>query len=496
MTVALQGDLEGRVGGILNRHPAVGLAVGVVRNGSPEAFVGHGFADIASRTPITEDTVFHVGSLTKTFTAIAVMQLHEQGLVDLDAPVGDYLRAFRLRPADAAWRPVTARHLLTHTAGIREVLHPWAVARPLFGETVTRGRRVPSPAEYYRAGLRVGAEPGTRFRYTDHGFAALGQVVEDVIHQPFGTYLRERVFLPLGMTDTDLVPSPSTRSRLAVGYALRSSGPEPVPDYGVVTAGGAAAFSTPRDIGRYLAALLGGGANQHGVVLKPETLAAMFAPHYRSDPRLPGPGGAVVPRAHRGPAVGGPPGAGVAGLGAHARRASVSRSSAATSAAMRWWSTRGWCRRSRPRSSWHPPTASPSWPSRTARLTACSGCRSRRTDCSAVCSASGTSPSARTSRTGRISGPISAAGTGSRVLSPTRGREECWEPVSRCSSVADGCTGGASPPSRPSTRGSCCIPTIRRTPTCSARTSATRTSRSASCSAGTRRRGGRGSTSA
>ena len=90
------------------------------------------------------------------------------------------------------------------------------------------------------------------------------------------------------MTDTDLVPSPSTRSRLAVGYTFRSRGPEPVPDYEEVAAGGAAAYSTPRDIGRYLAALLGGGANSHGTVLMPETLAAMFAPHYRSDPRLPG----------------------------------------------------------------------------------------------------------------------------------------------------------------------------------------------------------------
>ena len=85
------------VGASLNRWPAVGLAVGVVRNAGLEFFYGHGVADIASNTPVTEDTVFRVGSLTKTFTAIAVMQLYEQGRIDLDAPASEYLRACKLR---------------------------------------------------------------------------------------------------------------------------------------------------------------------------------------------------------------------------------------------------------------------------------------------------------------------------------------------------------------------------------------------------------------
>jgi CubicO group peptidase (beta-lactamase class C family) len=99
--------LKARVRGILNRHLAVGLAVGVVRNGRLE-FYGHGLADIASNTPVSEDTVFRIGSITKTFTAIAVLQLWEQGLVDLDVPANDYLRAYRLVPAKAA-HPRTGR---------------------------------------------------------------------------------------------------------------------------------------------------------------------------------------------------------------------------------------------------------------------------------------------------------------------------------------------------------------------------------------------------
>src|SRR5579859_7957898 len=119
---------------ILNRHPAVGLAVGVVRHGSLEYFYGHGLADIASHTPVTEDTVFRIASLTKTFTAIAVMQLWERGVLDLDAPANDYLRAYKLVSARPNFRTATVRHLLTHTAGIPQVLHPSDWRRPERGE--------------------------------------------------------------------------------------------------------------------------------------------------------------------------------------------------------------------------------------------------------------------------------------------------------------------------------------------------------------------------
>jgi CubicO group peptidase (beta-lactamase class C family) len=276
---------------VLFRSPAVGLAIGVVRNGRLESFAAQGLADVASKAPITEDTIFRIASITKTFTAIAVMQLCEQGLVDLDAPANDYLRAYRLVPAKATFRPATVRHLLTHTAGIREVLHPSGLLRLRdLGETVNLGRPVPSLAEYYRGGLRVDAEPGSRFMYSDHGFATIGQIVEDVSGQPLARYLREHIFRPLGMSDTSLVRSELVHSRLAIGYELRSGGPQAVTDYEVVTVGGGAVNSTPRDMARYLAALLGGGASEHRSVLKPATMATMFEPHYQTDPRIPGMG--------------------------------------------------------------------------------------------------------------------------------------------------------------------------------------------------------------
>ena len=246
--------LETRVAEILHRRPAVGLAVGVVRDGALQFSSAHGVADIPSRAPVTEDTVFRIGSITKTITAIAAMQLVERGLIDLDAPANDYLRAYRLVPRKREWRPATVRHLLTHTAGIAEEVPRTAAVRRDYGVGFPPGR-VPTPAEYYRGRVRLDVEPGTRFRYTDHGPTAVGQIVEDVSGLPLDRYLRERVFAPLGMADTDLVLPDRLRPRLATGYRLRGTGPRAVPRRDSVTAAAGNTYSTPRDMARYLVAL-------------------------------------------------------------------------------------------------------------------------------------------------------------------------------------------------------------------------------------------------
>ncbi len=248
-------DLKLRVAEVLDRWPSAGLAVVVVRDGSLEWFLGHGVADVESKEPITEDTVFRIGSITKTFTAIAVMQLCEQGLVDLDAPANDYLRAFRLVPAKPSFRP-TLRHLLTHTAGIGYWRRLSDLLQPGVGSGDRAGRSgAPPLAEYYRRGLPVEIGPGTKWAYSNHGFAALGQIVRDVSGQPLERYLRERIFVPLGMDHTDLRRSERVRTRLATGYVLRSRGLKPVADREVPTPGGGGVYSTAADVARYIPAL-------------------------------------------------------------------------------------------------------------------------------------------------------------------------------------------------------------------------------------------------
>jgi CubicO group peptidase (beta-lactamase class C family) len=284
-------NLKATVAKVLDRWPCAGLAVAVITDGGLAWFSGHGLADVAAKTPFTEDTVFRIGSITKTFTAVAVMQLWEQGLVDLDAPANDYLRTFRLVPAKPNLRPATVRHLLTHTAGVGYWRRLSDLLRPGVGSGDRAGRSGAAPlADYYRRGLPVEVEPGTKWVYSNHGFAALGQIVEDVSGQPLDRYLRDRILDPLGMEHTDLLRSERVRPHLATGYVLRSRGLRAVADREVPTPGGGGMYSSTADIARYVAALLRIAVNEQGSVLRPETVATMFRPHFQPDPRVPGMG--------------------------------------------------------------------------------------------------------------------------------------------------------------------------------------------------------------
>lgn len=268
----------------LHRHPAGGLAAGVAGPGGLAFFRGSGTADAARGTPVTEDTVFRVGSISKTFTAIAVMQLRDRGLLELDDPVSRHLRSFRLMPARASFGPVTIRQLLTHTGGIGEVRGLGDFFRPTIGLAIPVGQPAPQLSGYYRGRLRVEVEPGTKWAYANHGFAALGQIVEDVSGEPFGAYMRANLFEPLGMHSTDFVRSGSIPAHLATGYVLRRRDLKAVKDRDIAVQAAGSLFASAADIGRYAAALLGGG----GLPLKPGTLSEMFQPQYRPDPRIPG----------------------------------------------------------------------------------------------------------------------------------------------------------------------------------------------------------------
>jgi hypothetical protein len=162
---------------------------------------------------------------------------------------------------------------------------PFAGRPPILSVPV--GAPLPTLAEHFRRGLRVVAQPGTRFAYSNHGYATLGQIVEDVSGISLERYLRERIFEPLGLADTDLVRTRRIASRLATGYAFRRSGVTAVPDRDWIGPGCGGMYSTARDLARFAAALTGGN-DAHNRFLRPVTLATMFEPHFRPDPRIPG----------------------------------------------------------------------------------------------------------------------------------------------------------------------------------------------------------------
>ena len=264
-----------------NRQPLAGLAIGVVRDGELVYERGLGFADVGARRPVTADTVFRIGSISKTMTAIAVMQLVEQGRLELDGPVNEHLRAYRVehRPGSP---PVTIRHLLTHTGGLGELRRLTDVARPTIGLGADPEKPLPTLTELYAPVLKAELAPGEKWAYANHGFATLGQLVEDVAGRPFADHVREAVFEPLGMEHTDFLRSERVRGELAVGYAFARGRLKPVKDREIVVGPAGSVFSSLRDLSAYAAALMDGG----GGVLKPESLQRMWEPQLEVAPGL------------------------------------------------------------------------------------------------------------------------------------------------------------------------------------------------------------------
>jgi CubicO group peptidase (beta-lactamase class C family) len=270
----------------VNEHALAGLALGVVRDGALERFVGLGLADAEAQRPVDQETVFRIGSISKTMTAIAVMQLVEEGRVGLDDPVRERLRSSRVEAPPGA-PPVTVRNLLTHSSGIGEI-RTWSdVARPVIGLASKAGEDPPELAEYYRRGVRADVAPGTKWAYANHGFGLLGLLVQDLRGAPFHEAMRERIFDPLGMEHTDFVRSDRVRDRLAVGYGLRLGGRmKPVKDHEIAVGPAGACYSCTEDMARYVAVLSGDGAP----LLRPETFERMLAPQGVPGERLPGMG--------------------------------------------------------------------------------------------------------------------------------------------------------------------------------------------------------------
>jgi CubicO group peptidase (beta-lactamase class C family) len=272
---------------LMNEQPLAGLAVGVVQGDELVYASGFGLADIEEHKPVTPDTIFRIGSISKTFTAIALMQLWEQSRFQLDDPVNDYLKAYRIHPATPDAPQVTFRHLLTHTAGIGELRSPTDLFRPVIGLGVPAGQPIPSLHDYYAHGLRSEVAPGTKWAYANHAFATVGQLIEDISGEPFNDYMHQHVFAPLGMQGSDYVRSEHVREHLAVGYNWKRGTFKPVKDMQIVVGAAGSIFSSVHDMARYVRALLHDGQGEHGAIIQPQTLRMMLQPHFQLDEHLP-----------------------------------------------------------------------------------------------------------------------------------------------------------------------------------------------------------------
>jgi CubicO group peptidase (beta-lactamase class C family) len=275
-------DLESFFDGIvplqLERSDVAGASVMVMQNGQVLLRKGYGYADLKSKKPVDPAaTIFRLASISKLFTWVSVMQLVEQGKLDLDTDVNRYLD-FQIRPAFS--QPVTLRNLMTHTGGFEEVIRDIIVTDPKQAVTLRDFLIHNQPQRLF--------PPGTIPAYSNYGVGIAGYIVQRMSGQPFEQYVEQHIFTPLKMQhSTFYQPPPTLLRRLpSEGYPTDTEKPpigfeifNPVPAGGV--------SSTAADMGRFGQALLNGGELDGNRILKPETLQAMWTPQFRSSGQMP-----------------------------------------------------------------------------------------------------------------------------------------------------------------------------------------------------------------
>lgn len=262
-----QGSLAGAMDALVRPHfeaEGPGAAMLVVKEGRVVFRNAYGLASLELRVPLEPDSVFHVGSVGKQFTAAVVMSLVEEGKVDLKAPIGRYLKE-----APPHWAGVTVEHLLTNTSGIP---HP-------FNDPAFRAREredmTPDQLLAFSAAKPLDFEPGTGWAYSNAGFCVLGLLAERVSGKPYDAFVQERLFAPLGVKHTYYERPGQVIPGRASGY---DGGPS-VPPFVSPTLGfGAGSFySTAQDLVTWTMAL------HEGKVLGTKALQAMRTPFTLKD---------------------------------------------------------------------------------------------------------------------------------------------------------------------------------------------------------------------
>ncbi|WP_017595561.1 serine hydrolase domain-containing protein [Nocardiopsis potens] len=277
--------LDRRVPELLEEFDVPGAAVSVVAGGEQVFAQGYGVADLETGEPVVaEEAAFPTASVAKSFTALAVLRLAEEGRLDLHADVNGYLPE-DLRIDDAyPGDPVTLHHLLTHTAGLEEAVVGTAVSDYAEESAAERLRTVPKPDR---------VEPPGRFSaYSNYGYDLLGVVVEEAEGKPFADAARELVFEPLGMDRSAFTDGADAAERFPVPTLYRMTPDGNAPDRGPVLAAEPAggAFAPVTDMSRFMLALLGGGELDGERVLPAGAVEAMLDRQAANEPRLTGSG--------------------------------------------------------------------------------------------------------------------------------------------------------------------------------------------------------------
>jgi CubicO group peptidase (beta-lactamase class C family) len=275
-------DLEAFFDGIiplqLGRSDIAGATVLVMKDGQTLLKKGYGYSDYAKKMPVDPDTsIFRLASISKLFTWVSVMQLAEQGKLDIDADINNYLD-FQIAPAFG--KPITLRNLMTHTGGFEEEIRDILINDPKLATPLRDFMIQNQPHRIF--------PPGVIPAYSNYGVGLAGYIVEHVSGEPFEQYVAEHIFQALGMTHSSfhqpleqaLSSFPSdgykdTTEKPAIGFEIFNPAP----------AGGVS--STALDMGRFAQALLGGGEFEGHRILKNETVNTMWTRQFAASDALP-----------------------------------------------------------------------------------------------------------------------------------------------------------------------------------------------------------------
>ena len=266
----------------LTEYNIPGATVSAVQDGELIFAKGYGYEDLANKTPVDADsTLFHIGSITKLFTWTCVMQLVEEGKIDLDADVNTYLTDFSI-PDSYPGQPITMRNLMTHSAGFEDASGRITVedVADLYPFRIYCRDNI--PARVY--------PPGTITSYSNYGTTLAAVIIEDVSGVSYAQYLKEHILTPLNLTNTQIsyIFPPESAGNLSSGYHYTGVKNVAVPDDVYVIGPAGIISSTAPDMAVFLGAHMQNGTIHGAEILSEETAALMHAPAFSNDPRVSG----------------------------------------------------------------------------------------------------------------------------------------------------------------------------------------------------------------
>jgi CubicO group peptidase (beta-lactamase class C family) len=258
-----------------------GLAVGIVHEGQLVHVKCMGTASYRTNASVGPSTAFRLASISKTFTTVGLLRLWESGKFQLDDPVNKYLPKGNIL-VKKGWPDVTIAHLLTHQAGIGEMMHKRDLFKAGYGLLV-KGRDTPVPplSTIHDKPFRPEVAAGTKYAYSNIGFSLLGYVIERLSGESFREYMLRHVLDPVGMAHSDFLPTERIGSDEASGYKRSFGRIVPATYYQNIIAPAGNLISSIDDMARFAAMLLAKGALPGGDrLLKAASLDKAFSPQY------------------------------------------------------------------------------------------------------------------------------------------------------------------------------------------------------------------------